>query len=176
MEEWRTELIKRIPRLVFNALVALLFYLMSITMPTLVSGITLPGITIRPFNDLGWLMWASLFVVSMAFAANALYHLVKLIDPIVSSFTSKLGIRPDPAKRVLQDITYILMAIVVSEALSILAEGVLGYSHLIRAAISVVALVVIIIMIYDLSKNVYEYIEEKIEAVVDKLLEGGKDG
>ncbi|HDJ96979.1 MAG TPA: hypothetical protein ENG54_00760 [Thermofilum sp.] len=169
MEKWRAELRKRIPQLVFNAIVAFFFYLMSNIMPSLVRGITLPGITIEPFNDLGWLMWAFLFVVSMAFAANTLYHLIKLIDPVVSRFTSKLGIKPDPAKRVLQDVTYILMAIVVSEALSILAEGVPGYSHVLRVAISVVALIIIIMLIYDLSKNIYKYIEEKIDAIVDRL-------
>ena len=112
-----TELKNYIPRAALNIVVALFFYILSEIVPTLFSDVKLPGGVPEPFNDVEWLTWVFLFLLALIFFANALLLIFKALDPLLESILTKWRGDVKPAKRVVRDLAYMILILLVSEVL-----------------------------------------------------------
>lgn len=166
--DWREELRVRLPRAALYLLVAIAFYILSVIVPGLVIGVKLPGV-LEPFSRLDWLLWAFLLLIALAFGGNAVYNLLKALDPLLEAMARRMGGNVRPAKRVARDVAYMLLVVLVAEALTPIAESLGGPGQPLKIVIGVTTLVLLLILVYDVGKVTYRYIESKVELLIKRL-------
>ena len=168
----RTELGVRIPRMVFNAVFALFFYLMSGMIPPLAKGARIPGIEIEPFNNASWLLWASLVAIAAVFAVRAIYDFAVVVDTFAGVLVEKLGPREvTPARRVLRDVTYMILVMVLAEASTLILKDVPVVGPYLSLAVSLAALFFFIILAYDIGRMVYDFVERRVDLISERIID-----
>ncbi|RLE97228.1 MAG: hypothetical protein DRJ96_04460 [Thermoprotei archaeon] len=168
LADWRGELRIRLPRAALYLLVAVAFYILSAIVPGLVAGVKLPGV-LEPFGRLDWLLWAFLLLIALAFGGNAVYNLVRALDPLLEAMARRMGGNVRPAKRVARDVAYMLLVVLVAEALTPIAESLGGPGQPLKVVIGVTTLILLLILVYDVGKVTYRYIESKVELLIKRL-------
>lgn len=150
------------------AVVALGFYLLSLIIPPLLSGVGIPGIP-PPFSSLERLFWVFLFLLSLAFAATALYNFIRAVDPFFALVSRRIGGAAEPGKRIVRDLAYALLAVLIAAAVTPFTEGVDALGSTLRVAIGLMTLAVLVILLYDAARTIYTYARERIEGLIEKL-------
>ncbi len=162
------ELRTRLPKVVFNIVIALFFYIISGIIPSIAGDVQLPGIEIEPFNRVSWLLWASLTVIALLFAVRAFYDILALLDIVVDIFLGRFGsTEAKPLKRVLKDLTMIFLVIILAAAIAPVTSGVPVVGYYLRLLVSVGALVMLIFLIYDMGRIFYRVVEEKTDSLAE---------
>ncbi|OYT65898.1 hypothetical protein B6U74_02295 [Candidatus Bathyarchaeota archaeon ex4484_205] len=163
----RSEYHTRIPRMVFNAIIAFFVLLLSSTIPPMLEGVEIPGIQVEPFNKADWLMWVSLMLIALIFAVRLLYDLMSIMNVTVDLFFRRGKVKP--AKRIVSDITYILLTIVVAAAVAPLLGSIRTIGTTLQVGVSLLALGLIAFYVYDIGRTIYEVVESKADWVADWL-------
>ena len=164
------EIRKRFPRLSISLLVAFLFWVISLTIPKLVEGVAVPGIGISPYNNAGWLLWAMMTLLCLIFIVRASTDILVLMDAGTEMLVRRLGIGEEKSlKRVGKDIVYIILTILLAAAVLPLLASVPQVGGLLAIVVSLVALGVSAMLVYDIGRIIYRMLEEKARIVTEWL-------
>lgn len=160
------EIRRRFPRIVMNLVMAVIFWIIDVSVPPTVSGVVIPGLN----TNAGLLTWIVVTVIMAIFLIRALSDALVLGDILTDVVVRRLGIKEERSpKRAARDFIYIIIIILVVTALSPILANVTDIGHLLTTTATYVALALIIILIYDMGRILYRIIEQKAELLADRL-------
>lgn len=170
------EIRRRFPRLGMGLIMAVFFWVVSIFVPPVFSGITLPVLNL----EAEFLTWALTTFIALLFFIRALSDALVLGDVAVDVMVRRLGIKEKmSSRRAMRDFIYIIAFILVAAAVSPILAGFGEVGELLSKVATLAILGVVIILIYDIGRVLYRAVEEKMESLADRLAsmaERGKDG
>ena len=156
----------RIPRLVMNLIMAFIFWVLNAFVPPTLEGIQLPGIN-YPASQVFW--FVTLLIMIM-FLVRALSDALVLGDILTDMVIRGIGIKEELSpKRALRDLIYIIVIVLVAAAASPFIKSVEKSVSMISTAVTYIALALIIVLIYDIGRIIYNLIEEKAEVLAEKI-------
>jgi hypothetical protein len=158
------EIRNRLPRLVTNLVMAVIFWVISIFVPPTLEGVLLPGINI----EASLLVWIFMIIVLAIFLIRALSDALVLGDVFTDVLMKRLGVKEERSpKRAARDFVYIIVIMLIVTAVSPLLATIQDVGFYLHAAIVYIGLGLIIILIYDIGRIVYKIIEEKADSFAD---------
>lgn len=151
--------------------IAIIFWVTSIFVPPLFEGVVVPGIEVSgPF-----LLQGCLMLIGVVFVVRALADALSLADVLTDIFLRRLGAKEDRSlKRVGRDIIYMIVIILVAEAAIPFISSVPQVGNMLTGAVSLAALFLIVVLIYDMGRILYRTVEEKAEVLANRLYKRAK--
>ena len=169
----------RLPRLVMNLVMVFIFWIISIFVPPTVHGIELIGLANL---DLEFLASSITIIIMAIFLIRALSDALILGDVVTNIVIKRLGIKEERSpKRAARDFIYIIITILVVTAVSPFLNSIEEILHLegewLNNIITILALGLIILLIYDIGRILHQLLEKKAEILADRLSKmAGKNG
>ncbi len=177
MKSKKEEIRLRAPRLVVNLMMVFIFWILNVFVPPTLEGIQIPGVN-YPLDQVFWIIT---FLIIVMFLVKIISDAMILGDILTDAVVGRLGIRGKRSpKRALRDLIYIIVVVLVVAAASPFLGRIENGGGMLSTAVTYIALALIIILIYDIGRIVYELIEEKAEILAEKISriakeeEGGK--
>jgi cation transport ATPase len=150
-----------------SLVIAVIFWIVSVIVPPTLSEIPIPGLELKA----GFLIWIVTMVISALFLIRALSDALILGDILTDIFVKRLGIKQEASpKRAFRDLIYIIIVILIAAALSPVLGEVGNFGNMLRIATTYIALGIILILIYDIGRILYRIIEQRAQAVADRLV------
>lgn len=166
MDKKKEEMQLRIPRLVMNLIMVFIFWILNAFVPPTLEGIELPGI----YYPASQVFWFITLLIMIMFLARALSDALALGDILTDIVIKRIGIKEELSpKRALRDIIYIIAIVLIAAAASPFIKSVERTVSMASTAITYIALALILILIYDIGRIVYNLIEEKAEILAEKI-------
>jgi hypothetical protein len=154
----------RLPRLVTNLIMAVIFWLISVFIPPTLPSIVIPGIN----TEASTLVWILTMIIMAIFLIRALTDALVLGDVLTDVLTKKLGVKEEQAsKRAAREFAYILVIVLIVTAVSPLLATIQDAGYYLSTATVYIGLGLIILFIYDIGRIIYRIIEEKAESFAD---------
>ena len=168
----REEIRRRLPRLVTNMIMAIIFWVMSVFIPPTLPSLVVPGIN----TEASFLVWILLIIITAIFLIRALTDALVLGDVFTDVLTKKLGVKEETkSKRAAKEIVYIIAIILIVTAVSPLLLNIQDVGYYLSVAITYIGLGLVILFIYDIGRTVYKIIEEKAESLADYFTQAKQD-
>lgn len=172
-DERGREIQLRIPRLVMNLIMVFIFWVLNAFVPQTLNGIQLPGIN-YPASQVFWFIT---LLIMIMFLARALSDALALGDILTDIVIKGIGIKEELSpKRALRDVIYIIVIVLVAAAASPFIKSVERSISMVSTAVTYIALALIIVLIYDIGRIVYNLIEEKAEVLAKKISKIASEG
>ena len=161
------EIRNRFPRLTMSLVMAIIFYLINIFVPSTMEDLNLPGLNINA----GTLIGTIALLFTAIFLIRALADALVLSDILTDIFIKRLGIKEERSpKRAVRDLIYIIVIILVTTALfPIISTLEPGVKNPLTIVTTYIALGIILILIYDIGRILYRIVEKKAESLADSL-------
>jgi cation transport ATPase len=157
----------RLPRLIANVAIALVFFGMSYIVLWTLNSIS-TGIMF--LLQIGLLLAAGLFLV------RTLFDALMIIDKATGLFLGHLGIKEDLSRqRIFKDTVYIVATILVAAAIFPLFSNLSNFGPLLQQITTYVALGLIILFVYDIGRTFYRITEKKANSVADRFSSSTKE-
>lgn len=165
----RSEIRRRLPRILINVTVAFLFWVISQVGPLFVKGIIIPGINLPPpFNTVSSIIGLTATLVMILFLIRAVSDILFFTDISTEIFLKTLGIKEKrPLKRAARDITYIILTLLLVTAASPILSSIPQVGGYLNAILSFSALGIFLILIYDIGRVIHEVLSEKTQRMAD---------
>mgnify|MGYP000728169947 CR=1 FL=1 len=165
----RSEVRRRLPRILINVIVAFLFWIISQIGPLFVKGIIIPGINLPPpFNTVSSIIGLTATLVMILFLIRAVSDILFFTDVSTEIFLKTLGIKEKrPLKRAARDITYIILTLLLVTAASPILSSIPQVGGYLNAILSFSALGIFLILIYDIGRVIHEVLSEKTRRMAD---------
>jgi len=165
----RSEIKHRLPRIVINITVAFLFWIVSQIGPIFVKGLVIPGINIPPpFNTVSSIVGLTATLIAMIFFVRAISDILFFVDISTEIIVRSLGIKERrPLKRIARDFTYIILTLLIATAASPILSSIPQIGGYLTAIVSLAALGIFLILIYDVGKVIREVLHEKTRRIAD---------
>ncbi|MCD6593684.1 hypothetical protein J7L00_06350 [Candidatus Bathyarchaeota archaeon] len=165
----RSEIRRRLPRILINVTVAFLFWIISQVGPLFVKGIIIPGINLPPpFNTVSSIIGLTATLVMILFLIRAVSDILFFTDVSTEIFLKTLGIKEKrPLKRAARDITYIILTLLLVTAASPILSSIPQVGGYLNAILSFSALGIFLILIYDIGRVIHEVLSEKTRRMAD---------
>jgi len=165
----RSEIRRRLPRILINVTVAFLFWIISQVGPLFVKGIIVPGINLPPpFNTVSSIIGLTATLVMILFLIRAVSDILFFTDVSTEIFLKTLGIKEKrPLKRAARDITYIILTLLLVTAASPILSSIPQVGGYLNAILSFSALGIFLILIYDIGRVIHEVLSEKTRRMAD---------
>jgi len=155
-------------RIVVNLTMAFIFWIISQVGPRFVEGITIPGVNIEPYNSAEWIVWITAALIEIIFLIGAASDISIFIDILTRILVRRLGIKEKrPLKRIAGDSAYILLAILLAAILNPVVASIPQVGGYLTVIISLAALTIFLILIYDIGRTLYTALQEKTQNVAD---------
>ena len=166
------EIRRRLPRLVTNLIMAIIFWLIGVFIPPTLPSLVIPGINTEAYT----LVWILLMVIMAIFLIRALTDALVLGDVLTDTLTKKLGVKEEQgSKRAARELVYIIAIVLVVTAISPLLLTIEDVGYYLSIATTYIGLGLIILFIYDIGRIVYKIIEKKAEALADYVSQAKQD-
>ena len=160
------EIRRRLPRLVTNVIMAIIFWFVSVFVPPTLEPFTIPGINIQA----SLLVWILTIIILGIFLIRALSDALVLGDVITDVFVRRLGVKEERSpKRAAREFAYIIIIVLVVTAVAPLLETIQDFGFYLSAATVYIGLALIILFLYDIGRIVYTIIEEKADSLADRF-------
>lgn len=160
------EIRHRFPRIVMNLVMAVIFWIIAIFVPSTVSGVVVPGLNVSA----EWLMWIVVALIMAIFLVRALSDALVLGDIFTDMVVKRLGITEERSpKRAARDFIYIIIVMLVVAAVSPILSSLENIGGILITAVTYVALALIILLIYDIGRILYRVAEQKAVVWADRL-------
>lgn len=161
------EIRRRIPRLTMSLIMAIIFWIIGIIVPPMVSEVGLPGLNL----DADFLLASVTMLVTAIFLIRALADALTLADIVTDIIVKRLGIKEERSpRRAARDLLYIIIVILIVTALSPVLGTLGDLGELLTTITTLVGLGLIIILVYDMGRILYRIIEQRAESVADRLV------
>ena len=158
------EIRRRLPRLVTNFIMAIIFWVISVFIPPTLPDLIIPGIN----TEASFLVWVLTIIITAIFLIRALTDALVLGDVLTDAITKKLGVKEEQAsKRAARELVYIIAIVLVITAVSPLLLNIQDVGYYLSTATVYIGLGLVILFIYDIGRLVYKVIEEKAESLAD---------
>jgi len=166
------EIRRRLPRLVTNLIMALIFWIISVFIPPTLPSLIVPGIN----TEASMLVWLLTMVIMVIFLIRALTDALVLGDVLTDVLVRKLGVNEEKAsKRAAREFVYIIVIVLIVTAVSPLLATVQDVGYYLSTATVYIGLGLVILFIYDIGRTVYKIIEEKAESFADYFAQMKQD-
>jgi hypothetical protein len=160
------EIRRRIPRIVMNLIMVIIFWIISVFIPPTLSGLTIPGIN----QSASLLVWILTIVIIGIFLVRALSDALVLGDVLTDVLVKRLGIKEERSpKRAAREFVYMIIIVLIVTAISPLLATIPDYGYYFSTAATYIGLGLIIIFIYDIGRIIYTIIEEKADSFAELL-------
>jgi uncharacterized RDD family membrane protein YckC len=158
------EIRRRLPRLVTNVIMAIIFWLVSVFVPPTLEGLTVPGIN----TQASLLVWILTILVLGIFLIRALSDAMVLGDVLTDALVRKLGVKEERSpKRAAREFAYIIIIVLVVTAVSPLLANIQDVGFYLSTATVYIGLGLIILFLYDIGRIIYKIIEDKADSFAD---------
>jgi uncharacterized RDD family membrane protein YckC len=158
------EIRRRLPRLVTNLIMAIIFWLISVFIPPTLPSLIIPGIN----TEASTLVWILTIFIMAIFLIRALTDALVLGDVLTDAITKKLGVKEEQAsKRAARELVYIIAIVLVVTAVAPLLANIQDVGYYLSTVTVYIGLGLVILFIYDIGRTVYKIIEEKAESLAD---------
>jgi len=158
------EIRRRLPRLVTNVIMAIIFWLISVFVPPTFGELTVPGIN----TEASLLVWILTILVMGIFLIRALSDALVLGDVLTDALVKKLGVKEERSpKRAAREFAYIIIIVLVVTAVSPLLANIQDFGFYLSTATVYIGLGLIILFLYDIGRIIYKIIEEKADSFAD---------
>ena len=158
--------IRRLPRLVMNLIMTIIFWVVSVFIPPTLEGLTIPGIN----TDASLLAWILTIVIMSIFLIRALSDALVLGDVLTDVLVKKLGVKEERSpKRAAREFAYIIVVVLIVTAVSPLLASIQNFGYYLSIGVVYIGLGLVILFIYDIGRIVYTIIEAKTESFADYL-------
>lgn len=158
------EIRRRLPRLVTNLIMAIIFWIISAFIPPTIPSLIVPGINIEAST----LVWLLTMVIMAIFLIRALTDALLLGDVLTDLIVRRLGVKEEQtSKRAARELVYIIVVVLIVTAVSPLLAPIQDVGYYLSTATIYIGLGLIIIFIYDIGRTVYKIIEAKAESFAD---------
>jgi hypothetical protein len=158
------EIRRRLPRLVTNLIMAIIFWIISAFIPPRLPSLIIPGIN----TEASTLFWVLTMAIMAIFLIRALTDALVLGDVLTDVLTRKLGVREEKSsKRAAREFVYIIVIVLVVTAIAPLLETIQDVGSYLSTVAVYIGLGLVILFIYDIGRTVYKIIEEKAESFAD---------
>lgn len=146
---------------------AVIFYLISTVVPSLMGDTELPGINL----NVGTLVGIIALLFTAIFLIRALADGLVLSDILTDIFIRRLGIKEERSpRRAARDAIYIIVIILVTTALQpLIATLEPSIGDPLSVITIYVALALILILIYDIGRILYRIVEQKADSMADAI-------
>ena len=164
------ELRERLPRVITSLVVVFFLYLVLDIIPAFV-GFTMPGINI----GLNMIVRLVVLLIIFIFLARVLIDIRVLADKVTDPIVRRFGIREEKSmKRVARDVAYIIIIVLIVEAVLPLLANVPTVGDLLGTMTGLVAIGVLFIFVYDMGRTLYDLIVSRADDVADWFAESSK--
>ncbi len=163
----REEIRYRLPKLLANVALALMFWTMSH-----IALVTLNSINI----ELAFLLQIGLLLAAGMFLVRTLFDALTIADKVTGLFLRRLGIKEGWSRqRVFKDTLYIVAILLVAAAIFPLFRNLSNFGPLLQEITKYVALGLIILFVYDIGRTFYRITEEKANLVANRISSSSND-
>ncbi|MCW4031055.1 MAG: hypothetical protein NWE80_01685 [Candidatus Bathyarchaeota archaeon] len=158
------EIRRRLPRLVTNLIMAIIFWIISAFIPPTLPNLIVPGINIEAST----LVWLLTMAITAIFLIRALTHALVLGDVLTDLIVRRLGVKEEQtSKRAARELVYIIVVVLIVTAVSPLLAPIQDVGYYLSTATIYIGLGLIILFIYDIGRTIYKIIEAKAESFAD---------
>jgi hypothetical protein len=158
------EIRRRLPRLVTNLIMAIIFWLVSVFIPPTIPSLIVPWINI----EASVLLWIFTILIVGIFLIRALSDALVLGDVLTDVLMKRLGVKEERSpKRAAREFAYIIITVLIVTAVSPLLATIQDVGYYLSTATVYIGLGLIIILIYDIGRIIYKIIEEKADSLAD---------
>jgi DMSO reductase anchor subunit len=158
------EIRRRLPRLVTNVIMAIIFWLVSVFVPPTLESITVPGINTQAST----LVWILTILILGIFLIRALSDALVLGDVLTDTLVKRLGVKEERSpKRAAREFAYIIIIVLVVTAVSPLLGDIQDVGFYLSTATIYIGLGLIIIFLYDIGRIIYKIIENKADSFAE---------
>jgi hypothetical protein len=166
------EIRRRLPRLVTNLIMAIIFWIISVFIPPTLPSLIIPGIN----TEASFLVWMLTMIIMAIFLIRALTDALVLGDALTDVLTKKLGVKEETAsKRAARELVYIIAIVLIVTAVSPLLLNIQDVGYYLSTATVYIGLGLVILFIYDIGRTVYKIIEQKAESFADYIAQVKQD-
>lgn len=160
------EIRHRLPRLVTNLIMAIIFWLVSVFIPPTLEDVIVPGVNI----EASLLLWILTILVLGIFLVRALSDALVLGDVLTDVLVKRLGVKEERSpKRAAREFAYIIIIVLLATAVAPLLANIQEVGYYLSTATVYIALGLIIVFIYDIGRIIYEIIEDKADSLADRF-------
>ena len=165
----RNEIRQRLPRIVINITVAFMFWIVSQVGPLFVKDLAIPGINMPPpFDTVSSIVGLTATLIAMIFLVRAISDILFFVDLSAEIIVRSLGIKERrPLKRIARDLTYIILTLLIATAASPILSSIPQIGGYLTVAVSLAALGIFLILIYDIGKVIHGVLHEKTRRIAD---------
>jgi hypothetical protein len=162
------EIRHRLPRLVTNLIMAIIFWLISVFIPPTIPNQLVPGINV----EASFLAWIFTIIIVAIFLIRALSDALVLGDVLTDVLVKRLGVKEERSpKRAAREFAYIILIVLIVTAVAPILENIQDFGFYLSAAIVYIGLAMIILFLYDIGRIVYAIIEEKADSLADHFIQ-----
>ena len=161
MNTLREEILYRLPKVVSNLALALIFwvarYIVLVTLNTVNA-------------EHVFLLQMGLLIVTGIFLVRALFNALTVVDRLTGSFLKRLGIKEGWSRqRIFKDAICIVAVLLVAAAIFPLFSELSNFGPLLQEITTYAALGFILLFVYDIGRTFYRITEKKANSVADRL-------
>jgi uncharacterized RDD family membrane protein YckC len=172
MKDKKEEIRRRLPRLVTNLIMAIIFWIISVFIPPTLPSLIVPGIN----TEASFLVTILTMFIMAIFLIRALTDALVLGDILTDALTKKLGVNEEKSsKRAARELVYIIVVVLVVTAVTPLLQTIQEVGSYLSAITVYIGLGLVILFIYDIGRIVYKIIEEQAESLADYVSQTKQD-
>lgn len=161
MNSLREEFKDMIPSLLANMALVLVFGALGFFSSFLLDAI---------MNGLGYFSWLLFVLIAGVFLVRALSYVLSIVDKLIGLFITHLGIKEPPSRdRIAKDLVVIIIVILVFAAIIPLLKILINIGTGPAAAITIVAIGVIFVFVYDIGRTSWRMLQAKANTVADRF-------
>ena len=155
------ELRNRLPKLIANVAISMIFLTMSFIALWTLSGISTEIVFL---SQIGLLLAAGLFLV------RSLFDVLVIIDKATGLFVKRLGIKDGCSRqRIFKDTVYVVAILLVAAAIFPLFTRLPNYGSLLQEITTYAALGLLMLFVYDIGRTFYRITEKKANSVANRI-------
>jgi hypothetical protein len=163
----RQEIRYKLPKLLANVALALMFWTMSH-----VALVTLNSIS----TEIAFLLQIGLLLAAGMFLVRTLFDALTIADKVTELFLKRLGIKEGWSRqRVFKDTIYIVAILLVAAAIFPLFRNLSNFGPLLQEITTYATLGLIILFVYDIGRTFYRIAEEKANSVANRISSSSND-
>jgi len=163
----REDIRYRLPKLVTNVAIALVFVGMSYIVLWTLNGIS---------TEIVFLLQIGLLLAAGIFLIRTLFDVLTIVDNVTGLFLRLLGIKEGWSRqRIFNDTIYIVAIILVAAALFPLLRNLSTYGPLLQETTTYAALGLIFLFVYDIGRTFYRITESKTIPVANRISYSSND-
>ena len=155
------EIRNRLPKLLANMSVAMVFFATSFIVLWTLSSIS---------TEIVFLLQIGLLIVAGLFVVRTLFDALAIIDKATSQFLRRLGIKEGMSRqRVFKDTAYVVAILLVAATIFPLFSRLPNYGPLLQEITTYLTLGLILFFVYDIGRNFYRISEKKANSVANRI-------